>query len=824
MPSSDWDAGQALIDRGFCTLDQVREAITIQDRMGKMGIVPKKLGEILLEKGYVTASQLAEAGIEVLQERGYRPTPRPPAARRLRRRRSWVPLFALGGLLAGGALVVFCVVQVVTRPAEPAPPAPPPAAAVEGADKRFEEELAAVTDSEGAAAEFENAEEVVRRYEAFMRKAAGRRWEIEANRRLREYRERCEAFARPALEEIRRREPELREQQRLAELHGLYAKFPAKFRAVTESGRSVREKLDLLGRQMKEAYVREREAAEKLARSGRSEEALAHVKSLELYAAPEQLDEVAGLKVRIEREARARSAQLRRKVADRYLAVDGPFKDALRRRQPLLGAAAVLEFLDAPWTEEERPFVRVAGVDYGALRKAVQAWDAEKVRAICDPAITDEAAPENVSPGEGALLDLRNAALVGLFLRDVQASYEAAVKGREPLELPSLGRGYFLRKDDRTVFVVDGQRVVEGDLNPLREEDLGYLALRRGPTDASTHARVGFFYYYAARGLHEKAYHHLRVAREKGVRGVRIYLADLTAVARGELDRALEAKFGAGEDCFKKRQWVPAKALLDELRSNYGDHPATARHQKEIDRMLLAIDETLRAEKRFSDLYHGKAEPLEGGLLRVTYDFDDKAQAEAFEFVSEEEGRKFKGRWKIERGWMESGYESSVLRWKPRVKGNVTLEYDLTTLEDPQNIATDLYFNKGQGRHYAVVFGFDWVGRSDGDPNNTAEERFGMPRTCVIKYPVLVDKGRWMLQDHWLNWTTRLVGKAAADWKPTKAKAARIRIARQGPKIRVHADQALVWEGEDDAYSEGQILFFTDSRCRIDNLAITISP
>ena len=59
----DWDLGQKLIEKEFCTLDQVREALSIQDRMKQMGVVPKPLPEILLEKGYVTEDHLASCGV-----------------------------------------------------------------------------------------------------------------------------------------------------------------------------------------------------------------------------------------------------------------------------------------------------------------------------------------------------------------------------------------------------------------------------------------------------------------------------------------------------------------------------------------------------------------------------------------------------------------------------------------------------------------------------------------------------------------------------------------------------------------------------------------
>ena len=61
-------------------------------------------------------------------------------------------------------------------------------------------------------------------------------------------------------------------------------------------------------------------------------------------------------------------------------------------------------------------------------------------------------------------------------------------------------------------------------------------------------------------------------------------------------------------------------------------------------------------------------------------------------------------------------------------------------------------------------------------------------------------------------------------WRPEKGRTARIRIERTGPALRVLADRTLVWEGQDDEYSEGRLLFYSDRRCRIDNLVITFKP
>ena len=278
------------------------------------------------------------------------------------------------------------------------------------------------------------------------------------------------------------------------------------------------------------------------------------------------------------------------------------------------------------------------------------------------------------------------------------------------------------------------------------------------------------------------------------------------------------------QDLIKNRKGPQAKKLLGEML-RHPDHPYTTSVRPEIEKMLFELAEGSEKEKQLGVRYMAKkVELAEAGTLRVIYDFDGEDQQAAFESVTEEGARKFKGRWRIDRGAMESSSDASVMRWKPAVKGDVTLEYDLTPVDEAQNVVVDLYYNKGRANHYAVVFGFDWVGKQDGDRDNTIEDRFGMPRTCVLKYPVGADKSHWASAEAWEAWKSRLAGKPAGVWRPEKGRTARIRIERTGPAIRVVADQRLVWEGEDDEYSDGQLLFYSDRRCRIDNLVITFKP
>ena len=822
MPSSDWELGQKLVEQGICKLDHVREALSIQDQMKRMGVVPKPLAQILVEKGFVKESALRAAGVAVSGAAPKAALPRP--SRRLEKRFSPAPIVVLVVLAGIGGLIAWVVLR--KPPEKPGPGVVKETAPTEDPERGPREELDRIGAFERTSADFSNGPEVLKRYEDYQRKHQGRRWELEAHKRLQEYRVKAEALARPELDAIRAREPELREQQRLVDLLRLYEKFPARYLPITDSGKAVRETVEELRKQVREAYVNARAEIEKLAKEGKLDEAVARVKALEAIAPPEHLKEVEDLRARLATEGRVRGEVVRKEVADAYFGIDGKMKQALAQRPPVprIAAVEVAKFLFAPWTEEQRPYARVPGVDYDLLAKAVAEWKPEVIAALCDAAAPDAASPDRLTTGEAALLDLRNAAIVDLFFRDAQAAYQEAVAKKSKLDLPSLGKGYFEKKDGKTVYVIENQRIVDGELNPLAQEDLEYLALRSGAPPAALHARIGFFLYYCAGGKPDRAYEHLSKAKVAGAKGIQVYLFGIVRVLERRLAIELENKFGAAQECHKNRQLAAAKKLIGELLA-HPDHPFVKEKRPEIERMLADVAEGTDLEKKLSAQHKGRAEALPGGRVRVTYDFEGAEQLAAFEFVVDEDGRKFKGRWRQEKGALESSTEASVIRWRSPVKGDVAVEYDLTPVEDAQNIVLDLYENRGSPRHYAVILGFDWVGRADGDKDNSAEDRFGMPRTCVVKYPVSVDKERWVLAQHWENWTGRLVGRAAgAAFKPAKGKTHRLKVERAGKSIRLLADGAPAWEGEDDAYSAGSLLFFSDSRCRLDNLSITFSP
>src|SRR5215471_255494 len=57
VSKSDYSFGQVAIRENICTFEQVKECLDIQAKLRTLGIEPKKLGEILIEKGYVSPEQ-----------------------------------------------------------------------------------------------------------------------------------------------------------------------------------------------------------------------------------------------------------------------------------------------------------------------------------------------------------------------------------------------------------------------------------------------------------------------------------------------------------------------------------------------------------------------------------------------------------------------------------------------------------------------------------------------------------------------------------------------------------------------------------------------
>jgi len=71
--TADYTFGQIAIGQNICSIDQIKEALDIQNKLRTIGVEPKKLGDILVEKGYLSPQQANEvARQQIIQLAGTR--------------------------------------------------------------------------------------------------------------------------------------------------------------------------------------------------------------------------------------------------------------------------------------------------------------------------------------------------------------------------------------------------------------------------------------------------------------------------------------------------------------------------------------------------------------------------------------------------------------------------------------------------------------------------------------------------------------------------------------------------------------------------------
>src|SRR3982750_3807323 len=106
MANADWDLGQKLIEQGTCSMDQIREILSLQDRMRKMGATTKPFARVLFEKGYARRDQLLKAGVRdadlpppIEEKLPARPVPAPQPAARGRCVACTAVVIRVGGLI-----------------------------------------------------------------------------------------------------------------------------------------------------------------------------------------------------------------------------------------------------------------------------------------------------------------------------------------------------------------------------------------------------------------------------------------------------------------------------------------------------------------------------------------------------------------------------------------------------------------------------------------------------------------------------------------------------------------------------------------------------
>ncbi len=689
-------------------------------------------------------------------------------------------------------------------------------------------EMKAILSEQDALERFKGASRIFSRYRVLRNKVRGTKWEARASRQEASFRDSFEKAADVELERIRKKEKPLREKKVDTQILALYATFPSQFLRVTPAGEVAWDEIRTLRARIRDRFVRDRKILEEHLKAWELDSARAIHDGMEAYVSVELRMDFEVIGETIEEMELVRSVRIRREVADRYFRVDQAIRTAMQNRDCPVAIREITKFLRHKWSAEQRPFVFLRSVDYGeVIRLAGEARWEEVIRLTG----IDSGDPSGLSTAQAVLLDFRAAALVSRFLLKAESGLESAIlageKGAFDFQRARGSKSYLEKRGERTWLVVGEDRLIPiSGLGSFPTVDVVQLGAHGWGADPGFEASgwgqmaAGLLFHYSGSAVDfARSRKYLESAKTLGMTGVEVYLSTLSSAHTERQEHMIRNEIIQIDTWIRKHRYEDAWIALDTLLRE-SDHPFVKENRGDLDRKLAEINAQRTVLQKMSSDFRAPVTYTPSGRLQVKYDFSLPKQLEAFGTLEKAGGHPLRGRWKWRNGVMESAAFPSAMQWKMEMKGDLEITYELTPLEEPQNIVVDLFYRPGGKKHYAVVFGFDWVGKANGDPENTVEERFGMPRNCVVKYPVDVLLQDWEIPGTWDVWKERLVGGAVQAVELSRDTTHYVRILRQGARIQLHVDGKLAWEGEDGEYREGFLLFYSDCRTRMDNIRI----
>ncbi|HKS15988.1 MAG TPA: serine/threonine-protein kinase, partial [Planctomycetota bacterium] len=488
-----------------------------------------------------------------------------------------------------------------------APPGPrPDQVAFDEAARRELADLDASANADGA---FEAIAGILNGYDEYRQKHRGTSHDTAAVASRTAYLKRAEVVAQGEMRKIREQEQALLAAGKYRDVHQLYSRFPARFLETTPTGSDVKDELKGLAERISEQYTRDKAQLQERLRERKYDEALALISAMEEYALPDQLIEVGEKRRALEglRKVGEGSAAAM-EVRDKYLLLDARLRDSLATKRFREAIQALAEFLFGEWSNAEKPLLRVEGVDYEALKAELEAKpiDLQKVLGRIEAGMGDPANLAEASTAQSVLLDLRNAVSLELFKARVMEGLERTAKAvpRETWTPAGLSakKGWFERRDKGLFWVPEGGKSAEIDpWVQLVPADLVALAARAwaperaaaqaaAEADPIFHLRAGLLHNFARAGTVGAAHaeRHFKAAAMGGVKGVKVYLSDLSASLEKLAEQEAASRFTEAKGLIAQGQTGTARTILEELSVRRGVK-FVEENRTEIERMLSDI-------------------------------------------------------------------------------------------------------------------------------------------------------------------------------------------------------------------------------------------
>ena len=597
-------------------------------------------------------------------------------------------------------------------------------------------------------------------------------WENRAIAEQRKYRDGMDKTAAALLDRIRTEiEPIRRDGRYFEAISTARARWLGQYDS-TATAKKYGELLADIDAEILAAWAKDRDAAKALMDRKDYEKALASLDGVKAYASPSVLAQAETLRTEIRRASEAYTASL---------------VEIGRRRYDT-------EF-------------------WPALEKMLRERRYKDALSLCGKMMNDAemvAVRDRVSKMIGDITSLNT------LFADAAQGADVAVKTKDmhvvirKVEIRITGR-----EGDRVLYSFPNGGSGEISIPRADEDDLAALcliALNALPPDKKTAQRgssyfqFGLLFYFTPDEKDKKrAAEEFEKAAKEGVQRAKFYLDLLAEKGMGESELAAKKLYDQAFEAFNAKQYAEAKGMFQKLLSDYGATAWVKERRDAITQRIAECDGKMTGTDTsgLQRVIKGKVvTTYASGAVEVKYDFSKADQLEDWTALD--------GTWVWDKDAQAlhgtaPDSASRGMRWAVPFTGDLSIEMDITPLSD-RNIGVTIH-NNGGGQAYMAVFGGVFTPAIMGTIGNPD-----------LKSAALV---KWNLQGQ----PPFSILNSAADPKAMSGQTMRVRISRAKKTLSLYVGGKKVIEGQDDAFTQGQIsLFLMGSEARFDEITIYGTP
>ncbi|MCE9584645.1 MAG: serine/threonine protein kinase [Planctomycetes bacterium] len=637
-------------------------------------------------------------------------------------------------------------------------------------EKKIEQEFKALTGFiEGNQGEVGRHGDIESRLEEFISAHRKTEWENRAIAEQKKFRDGLDKSAQALLARIVAEVEPIRKDGRTFEAYSTAQSKWAKHLDSTPTAKKFQELLSAIDAELQAAWVKDRDAAKALADQHEFEKAVAGLDVTRKYASPQVQALADALKVELKRTGEEYTAKLAETGRKRY---DSEFWPALEK----------LLF--------ERKY--------------------KDALTHCGKFMND---PEMAVVKDKVMAMLDDISSLNLVLDEAGRGAETAAKTKEPVTIKKFEVRITNRDGDRVGYAFLNGGSSELQILKADEADIAVLcqvaynalpqdqkAAEKGPFEF----RIGLLFYFTSDDKDKKrAGEELEKASRDGVVRAKWYLDRMAERGMGDVELAAKKVYDEAFDLFGAKKYAEAKPRFQRLLSDMATTAWVRDHKTTIQQRIAECDAKLGAPDSgaLAALFKGTLKPYARGAIEVHYDFSTADQLQDFTVAG--------GTWTWDKDTQSIHGQAGedVLRglnWNAPLTGDLSLEMDIVPVAE-RGIGISVH-NDAAGHSYLAIFG--------GLGTATAQQ-LGNP-----------DLKSLALTKFSLGGTPPFsVLGSLSDPKAVKGQSMKVRISRAGRGISVYVGGKRLLEGQDDAWTKGQVvLFLQGGEARFDNLTIFGTP